>query len=269
MTLQPGCRFVVAPHFHLPADWPRRLRVGVGVEEADGCFFPRPLWRPPTAEELAVLVPSPAGPKAPEDPEACVCLFQLPGHLWGEWWKLLERGMGDLGGGRLPHLDVFVNQLAEFLAFKDLPLPEGARCDVVVSRPGQRSVPWGREASPPGGLRGHPDAGAAWPLEDPPGVPRLWGGINLGEADTSVVLINLPYRQLAAALRDRVPDQPAPTAVGDLVGRFLRSWSDYPPTRLILGPGEGYRLPRSGLILDGYPGDKQEPDVLLLIFQDP
>src|SRR5262249_7833833 len=56
MTLEPGCRFVVAPHFHLRADWPRRLQVGAGVEEAGGCFFPRQSWRPPTPDELSLLV---------------------------------------------------------------------------------------------------------------------------------------------------------------------------------------------------------------------
>jgi hypothetical protein len=66
-------------------------------------------------------------------------------------------------------------------------------------------------------------------------------------------------------LRRRFPDQPSPAAVGELVGRFLRCCSDYPPVRLILGPGEGYRLPQGGLILDGYREGKQEPDVLLLI----
>ena len=111
-----------------------------------------------------------------------------------------------LGEGRLPDFDFFVGQVAEFLAFKNLPLPEGARCDLVVSNPGP-----GAE-----GLR-------------PPG---LWGTINLGDEPTSVVLLNLPCRQ---------------------------------PVRLTLGPGEGCRLPRGGLILDGYSQDKQEPDVLLLI----
>jgi hypothetical protein len=95
--------------------------------------------------------------------------------------------------------------------------------------------------------------------------PRLWGGINLGDEETSLVLINLPCRQLDAELHRRFPDQPASAVVGELVGRFLRSCSDYPPVRLILRPGEGYRLPCGGLILDGYAADKQEPDVLLLI----
>src|SRR5262249_61712496 len=78
MTLEPGCRFVVAPHFHLRAEWPGRLLVGAGVEEAGGCFFPRKPGRPPTADELPLLVQASDGPTAGEDLEACVCLFQLP-----------------------------------------------------------------------------------------------------------------------------------------------------------------------------------------------
>jgi hypothetical protein len=83
--------------------------------------------------------------------------------------------------------------------------------------------------------------------------------------ETSVVLINLPCQQLDAGLRRRFPEEPSPSAVGELAGRFLRRCPDYPPVRLILGPGEGCRLPRGGLILGGYLGGKQEPDVLLLI----
>jgi hypothetical protein len=67
------------------------------------------------------------------------------------------------------------------------------------------------------------------------------------------------------AIKRRFPDQPAPAVVGELAGCFLRSCSDYAPLRLFLGPGEGFRLPRGGLILDGYPEGKREPDVLLSI----
>src|SRR5208282_1911070 len=94
MTLQSGCRFVVAPHFHLVADWSQRLLVGVGVEEAEGYFFPLLSWRPPTPDELSLLVHASTAPLAPEELEACVCLFQLPGHLESEWWNLLEQGAG-------------------------------------------------------------------------------------------------------------------------------------------------------------------------------
>src|SRR5262249_34833165 len=122
----------------------------------------------------------------------------------------LEQAAGVLGDGRLPGLEAFVSQVAEFLVFKELPVPKGARCDVVVSKPGRQFVPWS---------------------------PMAWGGINLGDEQTSVVLINPSRRQ------------------GDAV-------------RLTLGPGEGCRLPRGGLIVIGYPGDRQEPDVLLLISRE-
>ena len=44
---------------------------------------------------------------------------------------------------------------------------------------------------------------------------------------------------------------------------------DCPPVRFRLGSGEGFRLPSGGLILDGDASDKQEPDVLLLISEQP
>src|SRR5262249_38791764 len=109
--------------------------------------------------------------------------------------------------------------------------PEDARCDVVVSNPGQQVVRRRSEAAGLGGLRWN-----AGP----------WGGINLGDEATSVVLINLSGPQLEAELRRPFPDQPSPAAVGELAAWFLRACSDYPPVRLILGPGEGYRLPQGG-----------------------
>jgi hypothetical protein len=268
MNLQPGCRFVVAPHFHLLADWPRRLRIGAGMQEADGCFFPHSSWRPPTTDELAVLLGASDRPMSPEELEASVCFFQLPGHLRSEWWQLLEQGAGVLGDGHLPGFETFVSQVVEFLDFKNLPVPEGARCNVVVSNPGQQFVNWAPEAAGPVGLHCNFAPWTPWPGAEELRGSRLWGGINLGDEDTSVVLINLPCRQLDAELHRRFPDQPSATAVGELVAQFLRRCSDYPTVRLILRPGEGCRLPAGGLILDGYLGDKQEPDVLLLIAEE-
>jgi hypothetical protein len=252
MTLQPGYRFAVAPHFHLSADWPRRLQVGAGVEKVDGCFYPLPSWRTPTPGELAVLVQT----SDETELEACVGLFQLPGHLLSEWWKLLEQAAGTLGDGRLPGFDTFVSQMVEFLAFKDLPVPKVARCDVLVSNPGQPSGPMGLQCSLA--------PWTEWPAAEDIRWPRLWGGINLGDEPTSVVLINLSCRQLDAELRRRLPE-PAPTTVGELVEQFLHCCWDYPTVRLILGSGEGYRLPWGGLILDRCASGKQEPDVLLMI----
>jgi hypothetical protein len=161
-----------------------------------------------------------------------------------------------------------MSQVVEFLAFKDLSVPHGACCDVVVTKTGQQFVHWVPEANRPAGLRCSLASWAPWPGAEESCWPRLWGGINLGDERTSIVLINLACRQLDAELRRRSPNQPDPAAVGDLAGRFLRAWPDYPPVRLILEPGEGYRLPGGGLILDSYLTDKQEPDVLLLISKE-
>jgi hypothetical protein len=266
MNLLPGCRFVVAPHFHLQADWSRRLLIGAGIEEVDGGFNPRPSWRAPTDGELSLLVRAPDEQPSSEDLQASVCLFQLPGHLRSEWWKVLEQAAGVLGASPLPGFDAFVGQVVAFLAFKELPVPERACCTVVVSTPGQRSVNWSPEPPSPGGLRRGLMPSAPWFAAEEQRWPRLWAGINLGDEETSVVLINVPLQQLDAELRRQFPDRPASPAAGsELAGEFLRSCLDYPTVRLILGPGEGCRLPRGGLILDGQATDKQEPDVLLLI----
>lgn len=265
MTLQPGCRFVVAPHFHRPADWPRRLFVGTGVDETDGQFVPRHEWRPPTDDELALLVQATDGPSTSEELNDCVCLFQLPGHLGVEWWNLLDRSAESLAAGHLPGFDAFANQVIEFLTFKGLPIPDSARCNVVVSDPTQRLVHWGPGASRPGGLHCNVASDTPWPGQAERNLPRLWGGINLGDEDTSVALVNLTCRQIESELRSHLPDEPLPATVGELVERFLRSHADYPPLRLTLGPGEGFRLPNGGLTLSGYLEDKQESDIFLSI----
>ena len=104
MNLLSGCRFTVAPKFHLNADWATRITIGTGVEEADGRFFPRGPWRAPTSGELALLVArepaaSPSGalpllddPAPPARAGALddhICLFQIPEHLREAWWTLV------------------------------------------------------------------------------------------------------------------------------------------------------------------------------------
>jgi hypothetical protein len=103
--------------------------------------------------------------------------------------------------------------------------------------------------------------------ESPRGL-RLWGGINLGDEATGVVLIDVAWREMADEVRRSFPDDAAAaavTTVGALSERFLRARPDVPPVRLTLWPGEGFRLSRDGAILDGFTEDKQEPNVLLLI----
>jgi hypothetical protein len=263
MTPEPGCTFAVAPHFEMPADLQGRLRIGIGVEKCDGGFFPRGPWRSPDDGELAHLVAGQAGPNAPDRVE----LFKLPAHLCAQWWQLLERAGDGAGAGRLPGYDAFLAQLADFLAFKELAIDDPVSCEVVVSRPGQRSVRWDPAAGRALGL------GCTVAPQTPCTSlesrslcrPRLWGAVNLGDEATSFVLIDPPCRTMARMLRHDFPDCAPPATLGDLIEQFLRASPDVSPVRVILHPGEGLRLPGDAMLVDGFPHDKHEPDVLLLI----
>jgi hypothetical protein len=194
MTLLPGARLTVAPHFHLPIDWRERVQIGT--------LAPRPSWRPAGADELAALLADPTA--APSREELCgyVCLFGVPAHLRGAFWDLLEQAHER---GRVPPegFDAFVAELARFLDFKGLAVPAGAAFELVVTGPGQLSL----------------DAGP------------LWGAINLGEQAASVVLGNHPDDP---AVRLRLePGEGVRLPHGVLVGRDTRD-SDQPEVLLVI-----------------------------------
>jgi hypothetical protein len=171
MMLLPGFRLVVAPHFHLAIDWPGRLALGARVEPTAQGPVARPPWRPAGADELAVLLLDPTGPTARAELPGCLCLLVLPAHLRAAFWDLLARAP-EPGAVPAEGFDAFAAQTAQFLAFKELPVPAGAVFDLVVTRPG----PAIRLTAAP-----------------------LWGLINLGEDAASVVFLNVPAGAMPAA----------------------------------------------------------------------
>jgi hypothetical protein len=260
----------VAPRFHLAADWANRLTMGAGVSQLDGRFFPRGPWRPLTADEINLLI---AGPEpGPEQDAETGWLFQIPGHLRAAWWELLDRSV-EAPDPALPGFEGFTGQVAEFLRFKHMEVPASLQMEVVVTAAGRGSMRSDRETGVPAGLGPSLAPWAACTLPEGEGggdvLPRLWAVVNLGDEDTQLVLIALAIQALAANAALRSPGQPLPATVGELVAWFLREFPDCPPIRLRLGPGEGFRLPPAGLILDGDATDKQEPDILLLISEQP
>ena len=54
-------------------------------------------------------------------------------------------------------------------------------------------------------------------------------------------------------------------APSDLVSRFFEAYPNYPLTRVGLDPGEGVWFPRADVVHDGWPGAKQDADVVLTI----
>jgi hypothetical protein len=245
----------VAPRFHIEPDWTARLAIGAGVREEDGRFFPRGPWRPLTADEMHLLIED-----SPLKDAEAGCLFQIPDHLRAAWWDLLDRSV-EAGGAALPGFEDFAGQVAEFLRFKQMEVPPGLQMELVVTAAGRCSMRSDPETGAPTGLG---PSLAPWAVCAPPEgavLPRLWAVVNLGDEDTQLVLIAVGIQALAATL----PAQALRTTVGEMVRGSLRKFPDCPPIRLCLGPGEGFRLPSGGLILDGDATDKQEPDVLLLI----
>jgi hypothetical protein len=247
----------VAPAFHLPIDWSQRIQLGAGTEREGDAFIPRGGWRSPDAGELGLLVSEPARQALAD----CLCVFQLPQHLRAAWWRLLDRARAT-GAGHLDGFDAYAADVAAFLAFKELPVPEGAAFDLLVSAAGLRSIPLSR-ATP--GLAFSVAGQTPYPVDDPKCWPRLWGGVNLGDEATALLFLNLPATELLAELRRRRAEPFAPGTLGALADRFLTLCPDYPPVRLRVEPGEGLRLPAAGLIVDGCTLDRTEPDVLLLI----
>jgi hypothetical protein len=278
MTLQPGYRLAVAPKFHLDANWSTRVSVGVGLEEVGGQFFPRGPWRASTQDELAVLISTteqhvhkadslqvsgqeqvPASGSTTDG----VCLFQIPEHMRSAWWSLLD-AVAD-SGAPMQGFDEFAAKVSEFLAFKRLTVPGSLQMEVIVTAAGARTIRRDPETGQGSGLGSTIAPWAAWPLHESDAVPRLCALVNLGDEPSNVVLVNLPLAGLAAELATRTPNEVCPATVGEVVEWFCRDCSDYPPVSVKLGPAEGCWLPVGGLVLDGDPSGKEEPDMLLLI----
>ena len=171
MTLLPGFRLVVAPHFHLAIDWPGRLSLGAPVEQSAQGLVARPPWQPASADELAVLILDPTRTTARAELSGCLCLLVLPVHLRAAFWDLLARAP-ESGVVPAEGFGAFVAETARFLAFKELPVPAGAVFDLVVTRP-------------------RPATSLA--------AAALWGLINLGEDAASVVFLNVPAGEISAA----------------------------------------------------------------------
>jgi hypothetical protein len=181
---------------------------------------------------------------------------------------MLDRSVaaGDAG---MPGFADFTKQVAEFLRFKHMDAPSSLEMEAVVTAAGRCSMRSDPDTGAPAGLSPSLAPWAVCAELERGGVPRLWAVVNLGDEDTRLVLIAVSLQGLAAYLAVRPFGQRLPMTVGELVGSFLREFPDWAPIQLRLGPAEGFRLPAAGLILDGNATDKQEPDVLLLISEQP
>lgn len=111
--------FAIAPNFQCKGLWTDRLLVADG----DG-------WRAPTADEVSHLTLG----EPPANGADCSCLFTLPMHMRARFWAMLEEEATEGSGDFVS----FSDDLADFLTFKQLPLPDGAVCELLLQDAGGR-----------------------------------------------------------------------------------------------------------------------------------
>lgn len=236
MSIMPGYRLGIAPHFHLPIDWSERLQLSSGLLEEDGRVVPRLPWRCPTEAELRVLIADVV------ELDSCVHLFHLPTHLEAQCEALFEQSMQNFGE--------FANQVAAYLDFKRLSPP--TTMELMMCQPGQSSTNCDVSNGKSTGFRFTSGERHA----------RQWGRVNLGVEPASVLLINLTADQLHSQIA------PSSAILNDLSHRLLDANADYPAVRVQLAPGEGMRFPSTGLLVDGTTLGKEEPECWLVMFAD-
>jgi len=160
VELQPGIALGVAARFHVRSRWAERLRLNSGIERVDAGLHPRADWRPPTADELSVLVD-----EAPPGVNPLrTNLLAIPARLRAAWWDHVDQA----------GYERFASDLLDFLRFKDVSLPALCEIEVTVSRPDQT------------GTRLH-EANNAGPL----------AVVNLGDEASHIVMSNLPPPAMA------------------------------------------------------------------------
>jgi hypothetical protein len=234
-ALQPGVRVSNAPHFHCAHSWSDRLRLNSGVKISAGLVFPRDDWRPPSADELAHLTAT--------DPHFAetLALFSIPERMHARWWALAADEQGDADAGRAA-FQKFAAEVLEYFQFKQLPLPQACALEVVVTAPGQPST-----RPRQGGLT------AAQPFAN------LLGAVNLGDEESALVFLNLGAAELSARTKATA------ATIHEQALAFLTENSDYPLTRVMLRPAEGFWLPRHTIVMDGDTRGRTEIDVQLVI----
>ena len=257
MQLRAGLTFTVAPRFYNNLRWAERLQINGGVHADHQGVSPRQDWRSLSDQELSIVVPEAATSKTPlasADLTAVqVGVFTIPDHLREGWWVAIEDA--DAPDGNAEGYQKFVAATIAFLQFKQLPLPERCRFDLLARRPGQAAT----------GAHTAEGLGGLTPDTDPGVACRLVAAINLGEELTRITLINLELSKMIAMLGERGIDA-VPATAGH---QFLSVFPTYPLVRVVLDPCEGLWLPETAVILGSDTQGKQEPDIVLLVREEP
>lgn len=231
-----------------------------------GGYFPLDSWRPPTAEELAMLSKS-----QPTALHEAVTIVEISSALADEFWQEVFPRVYEPEtppDERMQLLNQFGEKVLNYLTDSaGLVVESMWTCDVVINQPSQISTAYNHEQELFLGL--HIDNHEHLQLEERKKGFRLLS-INMGQSPRYLNYVNLTATGLLEALQLQVnPDTERqfrhPRTLRKL---FFDTFPSYPVCRVTLKPNTGYILVTQNVIHDGATNSEGDPDVALMIGGD-
>ncbi len=219
-----------------------------------GIFVPVDSWRPLDDDELATLVKSSRGQS--------ILVFRVPGYLQRLCWDSGVVEAESSREGESPDSILIQAFTREARAVLRTVYSGVEKCTLQLCAPGRRSTTYDSGAGTFIGL--HVDNFEQQPI-DGRSTARFRLAVNLGREARSFIFINLELMDVLKACgldqtREVFDSYRCAYSLGHL---FMARFPEYPVTRLLLHPGEGYLAPTQNAIHDGYTVGMDGPDVML------
>ena len=233
----------------------------------EACYFPKPDWRPLTAEELDLVVTN-VGHLASSSTKSML-FFTIPDQLYSRFWDL------DLAK-LLPHANpadpeyssayrAFTADIITYLVNElGFSISGQCACTTTINKPGLRSTRYNPQLDLYTGLdvddvKGMgPDTGHLAPTT---------ASINMGDEVSHLSFINLRLARMVERLKLQEELIPAgiPASISASAKLFMQTFPAYPAVRIGIMPGQGYLLPTDPIIYDRDTMGKTGPDITLSI----
>lgn len=263
-----GMRIFLTPQAAQRAPLAQRVQFSSGVERIaadcsddrryrNGIFIPTGHWRFAEQGELDTFLNEPNGSASR------ITVFAAPSHLYRLCW---DAGVADLfksGASASPDADLLIDEFQrEATRILKAIYPQTTHCTLQLYNPNLHSTTYDPEGKTFIGL--HVDNFEKQPIDQRRSA-RSRVVVNLGVETRSFIFINLDMMEVLDACRlPRTPEIFQKYAWAyPLAHLFMSTYPNFPVTRILLHPGEGYIAPTQNLIHDGYTVGTTSPDLVL------
>jgi hypothetical protein len=241
------------------------IEINSGVTVKDEAFWPKDDWRPLSEHEGEILGLGLKGTDAKfkndssQTPDS-VWIFAIPLHLLQHWQGISEPFSLENGGGSFVEGEQyrgFVSQVVDFFRFKAVPLSSKCKFEIVSNFPEighAMEVPGAEECDSRAALQ------VSMAVSEEVEV-----AVNLGDATSSLILVNLSIAQMESILGER--GNTSRVGGRSKVEQFFSCFPDYPCFRISLPPRMGYVLGGLGIVQVRCPLSR--PDLWLCVSSVP